>query len=256
MTPKSMVFQTSFVIPPSTLTPFIHLETGDSADSSRVYDKDPRVSFQFPSAISSDLRHAAVLCCVAKITETSHPSRPSSSAKPSKILQTHFEKIDLSVTSATRDVPPFHLDWHGFQPEYTLQISSSGEFLLAMHVSSGCVEISSSTSVVLWLLRIYRDRNFQSLPTPNYVYTSSVAFKPITLGKEHAEKFIVFHPYLPLIAFTHGGVFVTEHPRLTVAHRPIITRTDERGTMLWNFSNKGDPNQIGYCRPVKLGQAN
>lgn len=251
-----MVFQTSFVIPPSALTPFIRLETGDSTDSSWVYDKDPRVSFQFPSAISSDLRHAAVLCCVAKITETSYPSSPSGSTKPSKIRQTHFEQLDLSVTSESRNVPPFHLDWHGFHPEYTLQMSSSGEFLVVMHASSGCVEISSSTSVALWLLRIYRDRNFQSLSPPNYVYTASIAFKPVTLGKEHAEKFIVFHPYLPLIAFTHGGTFVTEYPRQRIAHRPIITATDERGAVLWNFSNKGNPNQIGYCRSVKLVHAN
>ena len=30
--------------------------------------------------------------------------------------------------------------------------------------------------------------------------------------KHHAEKYIVFLSYLPMIAFTHGGPVITEHP--------------------------------------------
>jgi hypothetical protein len=243
----------SFGLPPSAIAPFIRFETdGDFKDGPWVYDKDRGFSFQFPTAISSDLRHAAVLCFVAKAMEPSDPSSSrSSSAKSSEFQQTRFEQVDLSLTSRIGNTSSFQFGWHEFAEDYTLQMSNSGEFLLVMHVSSGLVEISHTHGVALWFLRIYKDLNFQSSPTSNYVCTASIAFKPPKYlyaksttdgGKHDAEKYIVFHPYMPVLAFTHGGTVITEHPWKRDAPHSIILENGLDGTMLWDFSAKGDLN--------------
>jgi hypothetical protein len=225
-------------------------------------DKYYRFSFQFPAAISSDLRRAAVLCCVTKTTELNVPGSPISLSASPIAQRSQYALLDLPLTSEDRNVPSLGFDWRQFREDYTLQMSNSGEYLLVMQASSTCLRINPTTSVALWLLRIYKDLNFQSSSIPNYVYTTSVAFKRAMLGNEfefevgsktnakyvaerHAEKVITFHPYLPMIAFAHGGTVITEQLRKEGGGYPIVVGNENRGTMLWDFSKKGDRTQIG-----------
>ena len=210
-----MIYQTEIEVTSSMLAPFVRCSL----------NKKP--SFSFPVAFSSDLKNIVFPGCAARTTsKNNYPSTELSSMQ-----QTECQTLDLSPNMEWRYRIPPQLMFDSFKPDYALQVSNSGEYLLTIHISLGLVAISPRHGVKLWLLNVYRDIRLRSCTKPNYSYIATAIFKePFNAKENEANDFVTIHPHLPIIAFAHGGTILKRAGK-------ILER--KMGAALWNFLQPG-----------------
>ncbi|KAI8628018.1 hypothetical protein F5Y19DRAFT_439227 [Xylariaceae sp. FL1651] len=222
--------EVSFRLPSASLRPFL--------DSIKILEEPSEcVYFQFPVAISPDLRRIVVPGCVAVIDE-------------SRIAKTRLESQSLVIQTINFDLSPelmgnmpFKIPLHPFNKTYALLISDTREFIMTIHDSHSLVDLTPTWSSQLRLATVYRDATVNSTSEPSYRYLTSIAFKPCA----SVEDSIALHPSLPLVAIKYRSLVLRREPKQKQKIIASNILVDEFNTALWGFSSTGN-DVIKQCR--------
>jgi hypothetical protein len=170
---------------------------------------------EFPNSISSSLMEAVVLDYSIRAIPTVS-SLKDHHACGSSDVEFHWSQMHLAKPHVPYIVTPdssISLRSDAFPEVYGCKLSPQGEYLL-VYRNSRSIHWTTCSSYVR-LLEIFKDSNYYNFGPPCYKFLAYTAYSPTPsmnpVSEKEYEKQVVFHPYLPELAFCRGNDTVIWH---------------------------------------------
>lgn len=207
-------------------------------------DKDKDLKFLFPVSMSADLRHVTCVSVAGSLLPQPRTESTPDVQNPEATPEMVFQELDFALKTDPLCCGSFDFNWSEFTSGYWTWMSDSGQYLLVLNFQpvNWVFPANRSESIShakMWFVRIYRNTGLLDGEGPAFSFLSAIAYKPIRQFDATVEQPFVFHPELPILAFSCGGTVWLEaaNEERDVGVSPRVVK--DAATVIWNFGRKG-----------------